>query len=511
MVRQGLSVALIEQFLPQRIAGLTLLDAVTDRTPDHASWRAASLLDRLGFAEREMALPVAALSGGQQNRLMFARALAAEPQLLLLDEPTNHLDLATLVVFEQLLSDWRGAFVLISHDRAFLDAVTRVTLFLRDGRIYRFGAPYSVARAELEAFDAAAADARAAEERKIEALRTSADRLANWGRIYDNEKFARRARSMFRRVERLEQDRTFVSRGSPLDLDLKMGNSRAKRVVVVEDLDVAVADRTLFRIDELLIRPGERIVLMGANGAGKSTFIRRLVEAFGAGDESIRFSSQTTLGYYDQELDEVSGEATLRAYVADRIDEADQAIVRALIHAGFPYADHGKPVGSLSGGERARLRFLVLSMRAPNFLVLDEPTNHIDLDGKEQLEEALVTSDATLLVTSHDRRFAERVGDRFLAIVDGALVECADLADALQCAGLQRLDIEPDPAAEPPDDAPVGGDAERLLEQLVALETLLSDDQARKPKFQKPALQAEWEAQIEVLEHALERALERTR
>jgi heme-transporting ATPase len=241
--KRNLRLAMVEQFLPERLLKVSLRDAVAENAPADESWRADAVLSELGFAIPEMDRASGEFSGGQQNRLMLARTLVAEPELLLLDEPTNHLDLATLLVFESLLGRFPGALILVSHDREFLDAVTNTTFLLRDSRGYRFTLNYSDAMSALTEMDEAHARTRAAEERKISALRDSAKRLATWGKVYDSEKFARRAKSMERRIERLEEDRTFVSDGSPLELQLELGETRAKQALAIENFPVEVPGR----------------------------------------------------------------------------------------------------------------------------------------------------------------------------------------------------------------------------------------------------------------------------
>ena len=528
--RRGLRLAHVEQFLPEALADATVLDAVVAAAPEGEAHQAPTLLAQLRFRPEEFGFAVGRLSGGQQNRLMLARALAGDPELVLFDEPSNHLDIATLHVLQRFLRDeLRCAFVLVSHDRALLDAVTTRTLVLRDGRGHAFDLPFSQAREALANHDLAAAAARRAEEKEIEALRKSAKRLATWGKVYDNESFSKRAKSMEKRIERLEGERTFVSSGSGLKLELAAAQTRAQRALRVAGVDVLAPDGStrLFGIDELVLRPGERVALLGVNGVGKSTFIRalvahqraRTVEAVSAlppslrlrdgvqhGDAGIAFSPQSVVGYYDQELEELGSEGTLASYLRRHSDAGDAAIRAALIHAGFAYRDHDRRLAVLSGGERARLQFVRLRLSHCNFLILDEPTNHIDIDGKEELEAQLIESGATLLVTAHDRRFIERVCDRFLWIDGGQLRRLESPAPfhaalfAASAVPATAAAMSPAAAAnevaQAQDDAQAVDDEEALLQRIVDLEALVAADLARKPKHQKPALREAWEREL---------------
>lgn len=527
---RNLSLARVEQFLPHELVTQTLLAVVSAQTSPDESWRANAMLAQLGFSNEQMAQTLESLSGGQLNRLMLARALVQEPQLLLLDEPTNHLDLATLALFENVLGAYRGALVMVSHDRTFLDLLCPTTLLLRDQRAYRFELPYSQAREELARMDEAAAQRRASEEKKLSQVKASAKRIAQWGRTYDNESFARQAKSMFKRVERMEADRTFVSKGSPLDLELSVGSSKGKRMLTLEDLVVEVPGKKLFSVAECFLRPGERIALLGHNGVGKTTLIKLILQQLQENEEAstaralmsehIRVSPQAQLGYYDQELSSLGtsgdGKESLFDFVANNLRREEQAIVQALVAAGFEFEAHTTAVSSLSGGERARALFARLSLLRPNLLILDEPTNHVDIDGREQLEQQLLTSDAAVLFTSHDREFVRTVAQRYWIIENGKLLEHASPDDFFERAaqGLEPLadakaaamgeseeqrppDANNDPAASADDEYSV-------LLAIEELENKLAADEARKAKFQKPKLQEEWRAALRVLHKRLD-------
>jgi len=515
-----LILARVEQFLPDELLSQTLLAAVAAQLSAEGAWRANAMLAQLGFTDAQMVQTLESLSGGQLNRLMLARALVREPQLLLLDEPTNHLDLATLALFENVLGAYRGALVMVSHDRAFLDLLCPTTLLLRDQRAYRFELPYSQARTELARMDEAAALRRAAEDKKISKVKASAKRIAEWGRTYDNESFARQAKSMFKRVERMEAELTFVSKGSPLDLELSVGSSKGKRMLTLEELDVTVPGKKLFSVAECFLRPGERIALLGHNGVGKTTLIKLILQQLEKEADSppevqqlsahIKVSPQAKLGYYDQELGALGGEnESLFDFVASSLQREDQGIVQALVAAGFAFEAHATPVNSLSGGERARALFARLSLLRPNLLILDEPTNHVDIEGREQLERQLLSSDAAVLFTSHDREFVRAIAQRFWIIEHGELLEYASpdafFASAIKGATQRASDTQSMSAAYSTEATTDSSEDEyELLLAIEELEVKLAADEARKPKFQKPKLQDEWRAQLERLNARLE-------
>ncbi|MCY4322995.1 MAG: ABC-F family ATP-binding cassette domain-containing protein [Gammaproteobacteria bacterium] len=493
--QKGLRLAQVEQFIPSRLTRSTVLEAVLDASLGaRESWRAEALLFQLGFGANDLTTALQNLSGGRQTLVLVARTMLRDPDLMLLDEPSNHLDLDALVALERRLLAFQGAFVIVSHDRRFLDRVTRETLFMRDQAILRIRRPYSEAKRRLDAADEAARAARDAEEKRIDSLRRSAQRLAQWGRDFDNEDLSKRAKAMKRRIERLEDERTFVTSGSPLELSLELGTSRSKLALKIEETWVPhPADPTkhLFRVPETALRNGDRVALLGENGVGKSTFIRMIVEAAAAPERTteLRLSPQTKLGYFDQELAEVVGEQRMIDFVLKRVPHDSHTVTARLGRAGFDETDRNKPLSVLSGGERARLMFTVISMSAPNFLILDEPTNHLDIEGREHIEAELERSKATLLITSHDRLFAQTLANRFLWIREGRLIEVPSPEAYFEASRVTEL-----PPRAPKDVSPSSED--ETLERIVELEGKIEAMLRRKAKHQKPERVAHWRAEV---------------
>ncbi|MCB1646316.1 MAG: ABC-F family ATP-binding cassette domain-containing protein, partial [Pseudomonadales bacterium] len=472
----------VEQFISPALLTMTLAEAVADKLPEEEkSWRdyqVGQILTELAFEPDQFDFRVSDLSGGQQNRLMFARAMINEPNLILFDEPTNHLDLATILLFEQYLQNFNGAFVLISHDRAFLDAVTNRTLFLRDQTIHSFDLPYSLARAALEARDEADAQRLAVEEKTISRLKVSQKRIDSWARAHESEKLARKAKSMEKRIEKLEADKTQVTQGSQWQLNLEVRSSRANRLLQIENQVIhspGAQPVPLFSIDDFFIRPGERVALLGHNGTGKTSLISQIISGYAGQHQTVIFNPQCKIGYYDQELGQLPGNATIIGAVRSACPGKEDDYRNALIKTGFAWQEFDKPVSVLSGGEKARLMFLIIRMNQPNFLILDEPTNHIDIYGKEALEEELLSSGATLLLTSHDRAFMDAVAQRYVLIHNGKLQEIDDPAQFYNLerpapasnVAAQQIEPNPNPAASVTSTSSDSG--EEILQRILTL------------------------------------------
>ena len=498
----------VEQHLPEAIYSLTMIDAVLAQLPanerDSLRWKGETLLATMGFTAPDMALHSATLSGGQHTRLLLARALISDPDLLLLDEPSNHLDLPTMLWLEQFLQNWSGSFVLVSHDRQLLDAVTNGSWILRDKTLHAFALPCTAARQALAERDESDALRHKAEQKEIDRVAASAKRLATWGKVYDNEDLARKAKQMEKQVERLKESQTDLTVGSPWTLTLRGDALRADRLLEMQHLAVPPAPglTPLFNVDIARLQSGDRIAIMGRNGCGKSSLMKLIWRQFTAGQDTdeLKIHPRVTLGYYDQTLHQLPDDALLLDALEPFAPDP-QVRKMALISAGFPWARHAQKVSTLSGGERSRLLFVGLTLARYSLLMLDEPTNHLDMEGKEALADTLQQFEGGVLLVSHDRQLIRQSCNRFWLVEDGKLSEWHD-ADAVferlrESSGLKPIatsrSVEEDRLPECDD----------LLERLVTLESLLAEDLARKPKHQKPQLQEQWRKEIKILEAQL--------
>lgn len=503
-LKRGLRLAVVEQFLPSRLLGLNLIHAVLDsigEDQDTSAYKAEKVLLELGFSALQFKLTLSELSGGQQNLVLLARAIIADPELLLMDEPGNHMDIAALMQLQAfLVSKTAPSFVLISHDKTLLNKVTTHTLFVQEQGILSIEGSYDAAFARLQDLNAQRAKQAATQKKEVDRINASAKRLAQWGRDFDNEDLARKAKTMFKRAERMQEDAVKAPVSSALKLKLSKGELGSKQAMLIEDLPVFVGKPTvrLLSIPFFRLNPGERVAILAKNGAGKSTtlnLIRRLFEQ--DQQDSVVFNPQLRLGFYDQELASFETQQSRLDWLLARLDVPSEQVQRALINAGVSYQDCQVEVHCLSGGEKARLMFLQLQLQNPNFIVLDEPTNHIDLEGKAELARELKNSGATLIITSHDRAFLDTVATRWLWINNGVLEPLNDPELFYQSLLNEEVSANDRIHAAEQDFITLSGD--QVLQRIDMLETKLSQDEARKPKFQKPQKQRLWRKELQQL------------
>ncbi|MCP2015758.1 ATP-binding cassette subfamily F protein 3 [Deinococcus sp. HSC-46F16] len=422
-----------------------------------------------GFRGREHD-PVVGLSGGERTRLGLAALLVENPDVLLLDEPTNHLDIVMVEWLEGFLSRYPGAVLVISHDRAFLDAVTNETAYLRSGGLSVYKGGYTTFRETLAAEQEQQAAQHAQDARQIASLQASADRMKIWG--LGMSKLARRAKAMQARVDRMQARATSAPPPEERTTRITFHAPESGDVVLdARHLTRRLGGRTLFEDVNVQLRRGDRVAIIGRNGAGKTTLLRALLGMDPSDDPRGRVltGARVSVGYYDQALRGVDPSQTLydvaREYVQKDF-EAHNLLGTFL----FPYDQHDKQARILSGGERARLALLKLAQEDHNLLVLDEPTNHLDMEMVEALEDALTAYSGTLLMVSHDRAFIEGLADRIWLIEDGHFYEYpgwADYREKHRPAVVEESKPTPKPGVAP---APKGKGLWHLKREVEAIE-----------------------------------------
>jgi len=377
----------------------------------------AILASKLGFADTDLARPVASLSGGERGRLQLGVVLASQPDLLMLDEPTNHLDLDTIGWLESFLVGFRGAVLVVSHDRAFLDNVCPRTIELgrRAVRLYPLRyTEYAVAREED----------MARENALVERQRAMIDKTEDFIRkniAGQKTKQAQSRRKMLGKLERLDRAEDVWQTAERVAFRFAPAARSGDIVLDSKGLRAERGGRVLFHDVDLLVRRGERIGIVGPNGSGKTTLLKLLAGLGASADEGqIKRGTNLQDGYFDQHLGGVGTEhSAVEEMRSVRGDFTVEAARQYLARFRFWGDDPLRVVSGFSGGERSRLALAKLLLEPRNLLFLDEPTNHLDIPAAEILEEAIVGFEGTVLLVSHDRRFLESTTTRIVSIRDG--------------------------------------------------------------------------------------------
>jgi ATP-binding cassette, subfamily F, member 3 len=398
-----------------------LVDEYMELGGDQYLQRVEQMLLGLGLARGQFEKPIRALSGGQKKLVGLARLLLSQPDLLLLDEPDNHLDLNGKLFLEKWIRDYNGAVVLVSHDRYLLDAVVTDIAEMEDGRLTIFHGDYSEYMFEKELRLQRQQELFQVQQKQITRIEAAIKRYAIWAKTYDNEKFAKRASSIQKRLDKMERiDRPVLER-KRMDLQLN-GWRGSEKVLDYQHVTMRFKQQTVLDQLDLTLYHGDRVGVIGANGSGKSVLLRLAAGIMQSDEGEVVLGPSIRSGYYAQEHETLDFDQTLIDCVQRAGRMSEGSAVSFLKKYLFTYRQASQKIGELSGGERSRLQLALIVLSGANLLLLDEPTNNLDIQSAEVLEDSLNEFEGTVLVVSHDRYFLDRVVDRILVVGSGQVI-----------------------------------------------------------------------------------------
>ncbi len=378
------------------------------------------VLKGLGFEENEFSKSVDTLSGGQKTRVALGKLLLQKPDLIILDEPTNHLDMSSITWLETYLLNYKGAVILVSHDRYFLDRITGKIIELDNTKAAVFTGNYSAYAAKKEMLRIAQYNAYMNQQREIRHQEAVIEKL----RSFNREKSIKRAESREKMLDKIDVLEKPTEVRSDMKLHLEPRVLSGNDVLHVENIAKSFGSLTLFKQLSFDIRRGEHVAIIGDNGTGKTTILKMINELLFPDSGLIRLGTNVEIGYYDQEHHVLHPEKTLFEEISDDYPYLNNTEIRNTLAAFlFTGDDVFKKIESLSGGERGRLSLAKLMLSESNFLILDEPTNHLDIMSKEILEDAINSYTGTVLYVSHDRYFINRTASRILDLDQQTLTE----------------------------------------------------------------------------------------
>ena len=398
---------LIEQF--ERAGGLTYKS------------RTRSALLGLGFSENDFTMPVGNLSGGQRSKLCLAKLLLSQRNMPLLDEPTNHLDIDAIAWLEGFLRDFKGAMIIISHDRYFLDNVTNKTIELEHNRAMVYKGSYSEFVKKKESVNESLKNKYEHDLKEIKRIEGIVEQQKRWGQAHN---FITAA-SKQKEADRIKDG--LVAPESELETMRMHFEPRCESgndVLICKNLAKSFDNKQLFKNVDIHIRKGERVFIIGGNGCGKTTLFRILTGKTPMNSGEYDYGANVEIGYFDQMQQNLDLSKTALDEVWDTFPNMTQTEVRsALASFLFKGDEVFKPLSKMSGGERARVSLLKLMLKGSNFLLLDEPTNHLDASSREELEKTLLDYSGTMLIVSHDRYFINKIADRILLLTNNGVKE----------------------------------------------------------------------------------------
>lgn len=364
------------------------------------------------------------LSGGEKTRVNLAKLLLTQPEILLLDEPTNHLDIHSLEFLEELILKYKGTVLIVSHDRYFLDKVINKTVLLENGKENIYYGNYSYFLKEDERRTLAQFENYKNQQKQIEKMKESILTLRKFGDLAGNEMFFKRAKNIEKRLEKMEIiDRVDLNKKS-LDLKFNIKKRSGNDVLKLENVEKKFDQKVIFKDANLTLNYGEKAALIGKNGSGKSTLIKMILGQDTNFQGELKLGTSIKIGYISQNIIFEDNEKTVLDYVLEGNNLSETEARSKLAKYGFRQENAFKRIGKLSGGEKVRIILMKLIQKDINFLILDEPTNHIDIDTREILEEALKEYKGTVLFVSHDRFFINAIANRVLNIENYKIKSC---------------------------------------------------------------------------------------
>lgn len=456
------------------------------------------VLKGLGFSEEEFSKKISTLSGGQKTRVALGRLLLLKPDLIILDEPTNHLDLNSIAWLETYLINYKGAVLIVSHDRYFLDRIAGRIIEIDQTKATTFLGNYSDYAVKKEQLRTAALNAYLKQQQEIRHQEEVIEKLKSFNR----EKSIKRAESREKMLSKIEVlDKPTIAR-TDIHMTLTPRCTSGNDVLHIEGLSKAFGNEALFSGLTMDIKRGEHVAIIGDNGTGKTTILKIINELIPADAGSITLGANVHIGYYDQEHHVLHMDKTLFDEISDTYPYLTNTEIRNTLAAFlFTGDDVYKRIGDLSGGERGRMSLAKLMLSESNFLILDEPTNHLDITSKEILEDALNAYEGTVLYVSHDRYFINRTASRILELTGKTLISYLgnydyylEKRDELTSSCLKDTDSPSAPEKEPATDNKLSwqakkeqqakarkkeNDLKKCEDAIAALEEQLSDIDAQ--------------------------------
>ena len=450
--------------------------------------RTRSALLGLGFAESDFTMPVGSLSGGQRSKLSLAKLLLSRSSLLLLDEPTNHLDIQSVGWLEDFLRDFKGAMIIISHDRYFLDHVTNKTIELEHGKVMCYKGAYSEFIKKKQAYNEALKSKYENDIKEIKRIEGIVEQQKRWGRERNFITAASRQKEADRiKAQLVTPESELETMRMRFEPKFESGND----VLMCRGLEKSFGEKHLFRDVNIHIRKGECVFILGTNGCGKTTLFRILNGKMPQDRGEFDLGTNVMTGYFDQMQQNLDLSKTAIDEVWDRFPNMTQTEVRsALASFLFKGEDVFQPLSKMSGGERARISLLKLMLQGSNFLLLDEPTNHLDAASREELEKTLSEYSGTMLIISHDRYFINKLADRVLLMTPDGMREYLGNYDYY----LERTKAERETAAA----ATADGKKEKPKNDYFLKKQQQSEERKRQTRLKKA------EAEIERLDREIE-------